>query len=274
MFLKVLKYDFSFSAVVFFTLAAILLGVSVILRFTLPIFLEVDSAVMLSGVMSFALGLLIVGVAIASITQIFQFFYKNFFGPTGYAMLTLPVTKGKLLFSKLLVSIIWFNFMMAVVVLSMVILWSTAASDIRGSGVLSLIGPSEIVLMLTLNQLALFAVTLLFLCITLAHSIIANKKVHGVISGVLGFGYGWLYVWVTNEVTNRGNSSLAMQTLDGRWYQEMPLMGLRYGRIAIHTPEFGWPVYIDIFMLGLSVAFSAVAIIATYYLLKKRMSLR
>jgi len=271
MFLKVLKYDFGFSAKVFFALAFILLGVSVILRFTIPIFIEIDNAVMLSSIMSTALALLIVGVGIASITQIFQFFSKNFFGPTGYAMLTLPVARGKLLISKFIVSIAWFNFMMAAVAVSVIILWSTAVQDIHGSGIISRIGVSEILMLININWLALFFITLLFFCITLANSVIANKKVHGVISGVIGFGYSWLFIWSTDQITSR---SREMQSWNGQWYQEMPLVGLQYGRIVLYDPEFGWPVFIDIFQLGIAVAFSAVALIVTYYLLKKRMSLR
>jgi hypothetical protein len=53
-----------------------------------------------------------------------------------------------------------------------------------------------------------------------------------------------------------------------------PLVGLQYGRIVIDQNILGQPVYIDIFLVAFTLAAAAIAIAATHYLLKKRISLQ
>jgi len=274
-----LKYDFTFSAKAFVALAAIFIGLSVVLRFTMPIFIGVEYSQELANAMSLTLSLMLLGIGIASVTQIFQFFSRNFFGDAGYLMLTLPTGRLKLIVSKVAVSFVWFNFMVLTTVASIFIMWETAMQDINSRGVFSAIGAGEVAMLVQINSLAIFAICLMFFCITLGRSVFAGRRIHIVFSGIIGFGFGWLWFWATQQLSERSMEMVhrTMTLDDGRianWYNNVQQVGLQYGRILLYETGGGWPIYIDIFHIGMSLAMAATLVVGTYYLLKHRASLR
>ena len=73
----------------------------------------------------------------------------------------------------------------------------------------------------------------------------------------------------------------------GSWTSIEPLTGLQYGRVVINRVVWGFSevdgitifrvyrdIYIDIFFIAFTLAAAAIAIAATHYLLKKRVSLQ
>jgi hypothetical protein len=224
--------------------------------------------------------LMIVGVGIASVTQIFQFFNKNFFSESGHLMLTLPVGRFGLLISKVLISIIWFNFMLAVAAVSISLMWNTAvAATPHRTNIFDGVGAMELQMLMEANVLAFFAITLLFFCMAFARSTFMGKRVHGVVAGVVGLVYGWLYFWAHMAMGRRSMEMVTNEfvTYDGRvaiWNTYMPKVGLQYGRISLYEFDTGAVMYLDIFQIGLVLVMGIAAIVATYYPLKRRVSLK
>jgi len=277
MFPKVLKYDFMFSAKTFAALAAILLAIAVIMRLTMPMFTDVDDPFALARIQEMIMMVMLVGVGIASITQIFQFFNRNFFGASGYLTLTLPVGRLPLILSKVVVAIVWFNFMMLATAAAMFILLDTASHNVHGATLLSRINVSHVVMMIEVNLLAIVAMVTLFFSLTLARSVVGGKRTHGVIAGVIGGGFMALYFWLTTLLQRRGfaeqiheielitGETVAMTTITRQ-------AGLRYGRIPLC--EYRDWLYLDIFHMGMAIVMTAALVAAIYYMLKRLVALR
>ena len=271
---KILKYDFGFSAKMFFTMSSIIIGFSVILRFAITSFwyqLEAQTHML---VMAFTSPIMIglVFVAAACVAQIFMFYGKSFFGNGGYLMLTLPVSRANLLVSKVIVSMVWFNFMLLTFAAAALIAFEGVAPNNYG-GVLRHYPISELIkTAITLNSVAFYFICTLFFCVTLSRSVIIGRKIHGIISGIIGFIYIWFVISSADKIDWR---SRAMQSLPGaNWSQEMPLVGLRYGRLVIEQRDFGWSVFIDLYQIGFFVAMGVLALGVALYLLRKKIVLR
>ena len=281
MLFKILKYDLAFSAKMFFAMALILLAVAAILRFTLPMFFEAEDIFRLFDIVNISTVMMVLAAGIASIVQIFQFFNRNFFGDTGYLMLTLPVGRLKLLISKVIISIVWFNFMLITVAFSLETAWSTTTFRMYNFiFFFSRVSAGSVTTLIELNNLAITGITLMFLCITLAHSVFANRRVHIIVAGAIGFLYAWLFVWLMGL---RGTWGLEMYTSEfvhegevfiNQW--QVPIIGLRYGRLPLAEPtDYRMFVpFIDIFAIGISIGFAAIAIGLTHYLLKHKAALQ
>jgi len=281
MFLKIIKYDFAFSARIFAALAAILLAVAVTLRLTMPMFTDAHSAASLLQFQEMTMMLLLVGVGIASITQIFQFFNRNFFGASGYLMLTLPVKRLPLILSKIFVSMVWFNFMLLTTVAAMFIMWDGANRNVHGATILSRIGAQEVVDMIELNMLALVAVAVLFLCLTLARTVIGGRRIHGILAGGFGGGLALLYFWLTGLLQRRSHEMVRGEFVDYiqgvevsfMYYTNVRLTGLRYGRIPLYDTGT-WNISIDVFHIAMVVGFAALMVWAMHALMKRFVALR
>lgn len=76
----------------------------------------------LGVVLMIAFILAIIGVCLASFVVMLQRFYKNLLQDEGYIMMTLPVSVHQLVWSKLLVSILWYAATIIIVVLAFFIL--------------------------------------------------------------------------------------------------------------------------------------------------------
>ena len=103
---KLLKYDIKFGYKQFLIMGGSMLLTAILLRV-----LDLD------WVHTFTLMTLLpfvfFGIAIACIVLVYQNFNKNLLSNEGYFMLTLPVKRYKFIISKLITSLMWFNFMLA-----------------------------------------------------------------------------------------------------------------------------------------------------------------
>lgn len=82
------------------------------------------------GIMLFLFVVALAALGIASVILMIQRFYKNLLGDEGYLMFTLPVRTSSLIWSKLLVSCIWFAVTFAAVILAIMLL-VIQAEDVR-----------------------------------------------------------------------------------------------------------------------------------------------
>ena len=268
-FAKILKYDFGFSWKIF---VAMFLGI-IALTFAIDLTLDIPMYAM-SGFRVFIMIAGITAVIIASYLQIVMFFHRNFFGPEGYLMLTLPASRSKMLVSKLLVSMVWFNFMLLLMPIMLTII-APPMGDFWAAVSNILADPNIYVFLLYANFAALAALSLLFLTITASNSVLFNKKIHGVVAGILSAGLHFLLFWASARILERSWEFVRVTRGNSSWYQFRPQMGLAYGRIPLGQDYFGMPlghldIYFIAFLIGLTVIFS----LATLYLFKKRLALR
>ena len=261
MFTKILKYDIMFSKNIFLGMAAIFIGLAVVVRYANPL---VRTDPVMTTILSAGIIISSVLIAIVSILQIFHFYRKNLFGDTGYFMLTLPVTRGNLLASKLVISMVWYVFMIIVghIVVTIVNPWR-ARGDILSLGML--------IDMLNVVLLGFFFITVLFFAITLANSAFDKIRVHSVVAGFTGFVYTAVYFIAGSALSRRFTEWERSEWLVGDelfyHYFPHPLIGIQYGRVQISY------TVLDIYAHLLTLAFAAVAIAATLHLLKKRVDL-
>jgi len=270
MFIKQLKYDFMFSAKTFIAMFAGILALTFF----------VSIADFLPNDMLEIMRILIVGVggaavAIASYLQILIFYQRSFFGPEGYLMLTLPVSRGKLLASKFITTFVWFLFMLILIPIMVFIIepptvqtvWEVIREIVTGQFVAGLIT----------NMLlpAFVLIALLFFTITLANSVVFGKKVHGVVAGIVSAALHFFYIFGLARLSQR---SFATERIYGshdgfEWsfYADVPLVGIEYGRIAIGE---GIREFVDIFSIAYTVGVAILVIATTMHLLKKRIALR
>ena len=243
MFTKQLKYDFMFSVKVFLSMAAILIAVGAIVRFTdvLGIAAHDLFGVGLIGVIVLAVSM--VGVTIISIMQLFSFYKQTLFSDTGYLTLTLPIKRHVLILSKLIVAMVWFNVMVAAGLAMTHIITSGRTMDL------------EWLMLIDLNFVILTMISCLYFMITLANSVIGKARVHGFIAAVIGIGYMWLFFWIQTNVEMRFTE---LQHIS---------VGIQYGRIPVGD------TFIDIFYLGICLIATALTFLASNYLLKKHVSL-
>jgi len=285
MFIKTVKYDFLFSKNMFFGMGFGAIALALILRFTALAFGDGFPEAFIGFVM---LLVLIIG-GIACIWQIAAFFDKNFFDETGYLMLTLPVGRFTLLASKLLVAFVWFNFMLAAGAVVLYIIAFSQIGSFSFSSVWASINASNISALLQLNVLAMFFVSTVYLTATLNNSIIGRWRVHGAVALGTGAAYTALFFWLSDLISkwNVGEQIVEEEWLHRiyneygeymysrleqgiRFYYNRPLVGVRYGRIPIGDAGN----HIDLYMWGMALVLSIIAVAVTHYLLKRRTNLR
>jgi len=279
MFIKTLKYDFLFSKTVFLGMAAVMIVMAVILRFTEFAFTEGFSDDLVYSILT----LILVVVCLAFIGQIVQFVYKNFFGSTGHLMLTLPVGRFTLLGSKLLVSFVWFTFMLITAFfMSYIIMFSQIqrAADYVMTDAAYIY---DVLVILQIYLIAMFFVTMLFLVVTLAHSSIGRWRVPPFIAAVFGVMYTTLFFVLAEVLRWRSwyPEGVAIRYRHGGWFtvystfsggsfvRVRPVLGLNVGRIPIGSAGN----YLDIYIAVMGIGLCALAVFLTYWLLKRRVNL-
>ena len=196
MFIKQLKYDLLFSRDAFLGMGALLIGMALVIRMAVAAW---GQGIMARVWVGLPLSLAITVVIVASYFQLFVFYKRSFFGDSGYLMLTLPIERVRLLVSKLVVSLIWLNFMAAVGFIMAIILASGMRSNIGHY----IIYPSSTADILDIIEgfLAMNIFTLLFVAVTyfgisLSNSVIGKWRINGLISGVLCLAYLILTFWL------------------------------------------------------------------------------
>lgn len=107
---KLLKHEFRATGRIMLPLYLILLATSVAANLSLRYLLDSRTWFlnMVGGLLMMALVVAIIGVCVVSFVLMIQRFYKNLLQDEGYVMLTLPVSIHQHIWSKLIVSSVWF----------------------------------------------------------------------------------------------------------------------------------------------------------------------
>jgi len=124
MLIKLMKHELRATGRIMLPLFILVLLTAAAANISTRILLEVDSNVLntLGVLIVTAFALAIAAVCIVAFFLMIQRFYKNLLQDEGYIMMTLPVSVHQHIFSKLLVSMLWFVLSIAVIVLAMTIL--------------------------------------------------------------------------------------------------------------------------------------------------------
>ncbi len=107
---KLLKYEFQATGRVFIPLYGALFIIALIQRVFLKFNLHNMSSLgleILSLIVPTVFGVMICAVLVVTFVMMIQRFYKNLLGREGYLMFTLPVSTSKLIWSKLIVIMVW-----------------------------------------------------------------------------------------------------------------------------------------------------------------------
>jgi len=265
MFIKTLKYDFQFSKAAFLAMAGVLVVLAFIVRVT-GLFNEYGLTV--SGMVGVIFSIVIMIIGVASVIQILQFYYKNFFDDTGYLMLTLPVKRFGLLISKVAVSFVWVNFMLLTGAIMVLIFTFTRETNLWN--LISNIGLRHIMIWVEMNIAALFFVTALFFAVTLANSVVGRWRINNIIAAAVGLLYIGLFFWLHVVIGGRHMEQVTNYHEFGTLSFYQAVVGINVGRIPIG--DMG--DYFDIYSWGTSLALCIFAFCMTYYLLKRRASLK
>ena len=107
---KLLKHEFRATGRIMLPLYLILLVTAVGANFSTRGLLETDYQVLdlLGGLLVMAFAVAIIAVCVMSMVVMVQRFYKNLLQDEGYVMMTLPVSVHQQVWSKLIVSAVWF----------------------------------------------------------------------------------------------------------------------------------------------------------------------
>lgn len=117
---KLMKHEFRATGRVMLPVIAILLATSVAANLALRYLMDSRAWFlnMVGGLLMMALVVAIIGVCVVSFVLMVQRFYKNLLQDEGYVMLTLPVSIHQHIWSKLIVSSVWFIVTVLAVILA------------------------------------------------------------------------------------------------------------------------------------------------------------
>lgn len=287
MLIKLIKYDFKFSA----KLLLMLGGIGLVLAMLLGGYdrMYTGRRIMLAGEyqsMIFTphsgfmglVSLAMVPVLIAAAIHLAQFYHKSMFGRAGHLAMTMPISRGKLLLSKLVVSFVWLLYAIAVA-LAMVAITHIISPWLELSNFFVFIDIGTIEIIISTAFLCMAAICLLYFCITLANSVVAGKRLNIWISGVIGFVIGFACISIAGRITAR---AMLVETNmiygpDGVAWGEhtivSTLMGWQYGRPVIGQRPWGGDVYLDIYAMAFLLVVAVILAIATRFLLDNRVSI-
>ena len=121
---KLMKHEFRATGRIMLPLFLILLVTSVGANFSTRGLLETDNKLLdvLGVLLVMAFAIAIMGVCVMSMVVMVQRFYKNLLQDEGYVMMTLPVSVHQHIWSKLIVSAVWFALTLVVVCLACLIM--------------------------------------------------------------------------------------------------------------------------------------------------------
>jgi len=284
-----MKHDFIYSARLFFALGAIAVALAFILGGFDALYqgqrimlMGEEQSIIFSPLSSFMqlIFMLLIPVSVAAIIHIAQFYQKSMFGRAGHLSMTMPVSRGALLVSKLAVSYAWLLYAIAIGLI-MVAITHIVSPYLDIANFFVFIDIGTIAFAINSAIFAFGAIALLFFCITLSHSIFAGKRLHGIFAGIIGLLCGGFFMHLANRLTSRFTpvTTELIARPDGTIWGEntiihVPLTGLQYGRIVLgQRPWGGHDVYIDIFFIAFMLAAATIAVVATHALLKSRVSL-
>jgi len=209
--------------------------------------------------------------------HISQFIEKSMFGDSGYLALTLPITRGRLLISKFLTAWVWFNFTLAAMFFALTILEETQATvDASALVVLPSVSVSLIAYYLNLSFVFFFATNVMLFGLTLHNSVFGRWKVPGFITAflslgiVIGYSIAAIRLLSRSRVLGEVEVATIVNGFEATVTREelQNIMGLDVGRI----PMLG--SYLDLYVAVMGLVLGLLAFFATWYLLKKRVSLQ
>lgn len=251
MLFKLLKYDLQYSMTGFLSLASAIIAVSLAVRLSSDFLYNL-------AIVNIGLNILFMAVSIAVIVMSIIFIHQNYatslFGSHGYLMFTLPVKPVTLLTSKFITSLIWLNFMfLASFISSLIIAWDVAyvySPFFDTNTTFSLI----IFAIIHYNFIGFLLISIFFVIITLSHSYIKGRRIHGIFSTIIGISY--FVLW--SEILN--------------WFYLNVVEGIGDFGFTIIDNTF-MSLRVDFFLLLSSVIFGLIASLAILKLFK-RMELR
>jgi len=255
MLIKTLKYDFVFSRAWFLIAAALMIVLSAILRLNAQPSRDIGGT---GGTAEIVLPMVLMVTGIISIFQILIFVNKTLFEETGYLTLTLPVKRLTLLTSKLIVSVVWFNFMLLAAAISVILFDSqrTSFNFMRLSRSISL---ENFIALVEVNFVAIFLILVISFSTVLAHSSLWRRHFHG-LAVVAGLACVGLFYLLFDVIWSRQMEQAPVTT------ELSPVIGANIGRIPIG----GDGGFIDIYSFGALFLLCALMLWATNYLLKRR----
>lgn len=120
---KLMKHEFRATARIMGPLYLVLLVTAICANFSARVMDRADSALlnMLSALVVMAFVVAIIGVCFMSFALMLQRFYRNLLRDEGYIMFTLPASVHQQVWSKLIVSTVWFVATGAAVILSFLV---------------------------------------------------------------------------------------------------------------------------------------------------------
>ena len=126
---KLLKHEFRATGRIMLPLFLIVLGTAVGANLSVRVMMDTSNKILniLGGLLVVAFVVAIFGVCIMSMVVMVQRFYKNLLQDEGYVMMTLPVSVHQHIWSKLIVSAVWFALTLIVVGLACLIV----AADVK-----------------------------------------------------------------------------------------------------------------------------------------------
>ena len=268
MLIKLMKHEFRATARIMGPLYLILLAVALGFNFSARL-MDSSSFVlnMMAALIVMAYVIAVIAVFVVAFILMLQRFYKNLLGDEGYLMFTLPVSIHQHMWSKLIVSAVWFIVTGVVVILSMFV----AAADVRFfTGLLDLFpdlleamnayyavnGTAFLLELLALMFATCMGISLQFYAaLAVGHSFANHKMALSV-----------LFFFVFQFVVQMVCGTLLV-TLSNGPLQHL-LAGLNFqvsGMAAIHVAMLG--------MIVLAVLYGAVFYVVTTITLKKRLNL-
>ena len=121
---KLLKHEFRATGRIMLPLFLILLATSVGANLSIRGMLDTDNRFLniLGSLLIVAFVVAVIGVCVMSMVVMVQRFYKNLLQDEGYVMMTLPVSTHQHIWSKLIVSAVWFALTILIVCLACLIM--------------------------------------------------------------------------------------------------------------------------------------------------------
>jgi len=274
MLIKLLKYDLMFSRKAFALMACVLIGLAVFVGIVQGTQQEVPF-INFSALLFIVILFIIV---ISCVGQTIAFIRDTFFDDPGYLMLTLPVSRAKQLVSKVIVANLWLNIMMAVGSIAMFIVAMDSASE--GFTIVSGLDLRSYIVLFLISSYVFGLVAILFMATTLANSTILGWRVRSFVALVASLAYTAVAIWclVGLHIRHRhwADESIVRHTLDRYGNVMYTHNYLSHGRIADVGIAIGRiPVgdgYFDIFMWGALMGFSFLALVFTWLMLEKSVS--
>lgn len=220
----------------------------------------------------FAMGLVLGFVAV----HFSQFIEKSMFGDSGYLTLTLPISRGRLLFSKLMACWIWYNFVLIAILVAIAILSSTQDPADLMVGVIPPVSLSMITYYINMMFVFFFMTNMLLFGLTLLNSVFGRWKVPGFITAIFCLSTIIGYCVAILRLMNRSREMVmenftrvvAGETVTTTQMGWQRITGMDVGRLELLGS------YVDIYIAAIGLVLGLAAFFGTWYLLKQRVSLQ